>query len=300
MEIDNNKTQFVLIQHRGKIALALAAMLMGTAPSQAQMPEQLLRGILGAVSQQNSRQPAPAGHPVPQFVNTTQPEVVVPSRAAPVPRVAYPTKSALLAATLRGDFAMLARASGEDRQKLVDSVLRILHREYSVPALPENCDYWFAADVFNLFSLATEANVGTLSDKAPEFYNYASSSQAKVQQEISDRLQKLQSPRDPTACDSRAMGKIAPHPYKIALPSLLTEYAQATQEYVESERAARKQSYQSNLAKQQEQERERQAVVQARQVEAKVAEQKRIEAEATRIRQEQQRRDQQDRTRVGG
>jgi hypothetical protein len=272
------------------VALAVAS----SAPAQAQTPEQLLRGVLD-IARQSAQQASPPAPPA----NTVYPGMVAPVRTAPEPSVAYPTKQDLLAAAARGNLTMLGKASGEDRQQLVNSVLRILRLEYGVPPLPENCDYWFASDVHNLFALVTAANVETLSDKAPEFYNHAARSQAKAQ-EINERLNKLQSPRDPTACDSRAMGRVMPHPYKTSLPALLSEYAKATQEYVETERAARKQAYQQAVEQQQAQERERQAAAQQRQAEARAVEQTRIDAEAARIRQEQQRRAQQDKARVGG
>lgn len=277
-----SKTKSMSPAIKPPIVAAVAPTEMPAMPSS---PEQLLRGVNEIARQRGAPQILPTSQPA----NAANLGMV---GAVPETEVAYRTQKELLTATLRGDLATLGSGSGEDRQQFVNSVLCILRREYGVPPLPENCAYWFASDVYNLFALVTSAEVGILSDKAPEFFNEQSDTHAKVQ-EINDRLAKLQSPRDPTACDSRVMGKVVPHPYRTTLPKLLGEYAKTTQTYVNTEHAARKHAYQESAAKQQAAERERQT-------EARAIEQKHIDAEAARIRLEQQQRAQQDKARVGG
>lgn len=279
-------------RHRMLGLLAVLLALSQTAPAQAQAPEQVLRGMFDAARQQRSREkPAPANQGVTAADMLGTPPIAAAAVDGPV---AWPSRQAFLDATRAGEFALFRRASEVDLKKIIASVQRILAVEYKVPAISRDCYEigGFPGDVSSLLGDIAEVNVMTLSDQPPEFTNSGANRDYFVKS-INTRLARLQNPTDPTHCDSQAMGRVVPHPYKAALVSLASEYAKATQVFVEEERTRRKRGYQDGMARQQQEEHQRQAANRA-------AEQQRIDAESTRIRADEQRRAQKEKARVGG
>ncbi len=271
---------------RHKLVSGLVLMACSMIPvAQAQTQEQILRGVIDTVTPGRNRDkatPAPAvtaGDMLGSRVETTK----TPHN------VLYPTRKQLLKATRAGELAGLSRASPDDKKRLVESVQRILAMEYQVPPISQECaQHWFPSDVFGLLSEISDAKISTLDDQPPEFTTPANYQTTRIES-IDRRLANLQNPRDPTTCDSRALGRVVPHPYKAALVSLAGNFAKATQNYVDHERARRVAQHQEVQA----QANQRQATVRA-------AEQQRIDAEAARVRAAEQRRADKEKARIGG
>lgn len=262
----------MLIQGNGKrVLLVVATLCCLTQISQAApTADQLLRGLMDTV------QPTKAD------------EAAAPTKKT----FLYPTKKRFLKATEAGELAGFEGASYEDQQRVVESVQHILYREYKVPVFKGECyaNGPFVGDVKALLSDFAAFHVTTLSNQAPDFIDTVPKQLVK---RIQVRVEDLLKPQNPTHCDEKVMGKIAPNPYRQALASLIQDYSTATKNYVENERTRRKTEYQEAQAKQQEDERQRIAA-------AKAVEQQRIDAEAARIKQQEQKRAKKEKARVGG
>ncbi len=209
----------------------------------------------------------------------------------------WPSKAALLDAARAGSFngiphlrLNLLPGAEKEMAPFFLSVKTILHLEYGVPAFPEwpgQCRSEFVNQVTALFQDVVQANLSVLSDRPPEFTNTQASDQSGA---IRDRLKNLQRPG--SYCDRQVLGQWRAHPYKAAVPQLLTEFGKAQAEWVIAEHRRRKDSYAAEQQRQQTEASERQT----RQREA---EQKRIETERARIEADQKRR-QQDKPRISG
>lgn len=278
------------------------AMALCMAPGvQAQSMDQLLRGVLDTVKQSRQRDQPPqqqAAQHARQGV-TAADMLGAPAGATAVtgaiPQdVLYPNRKQFLEAARTGQLAGFYRATAEDSKKVVLSVQRILMTKYKVPPISQNCydNGFFPSNVSVLLGDLTAVQVLTLSDQPPEFTN-TSFNRDYYTNSINARLANLQTPQDRTHCDEEVMGKVVHHPYKLALVSLAGDYAKATAVYVEQERSRRKAAYQEATAQKQDQERQRKAA-------ASAAEQQRINAEATRVRQDEQKRAQKEKARIGG
>lgn len=265
-----------------RLVRAMAAFcLVIASQSNAQAPEQILRGILNA-TRQGQQAPVPSQYPPPSAGMVANP----PPAQLPAGSILWPNKQAFLDATRSGTLADVYRASREEKAKLAVSVANILYTEFQVPPIPRDCRR-FEDDVSTLLGNIAEANMATLSDRGPDFVN-ANGQSRSYAASIDNRVRELQaSPGD--FCDQRVMGRSVAHPYKAALVDLAREYAEATKQYVAAERDRRRAAY----AQAQQAELERQQA-------ARAAEQQRIDAEAARVRAEEQRRAQKERARVGG
>jgi len=229
-----------------------------------------------------ARQGQSATTPLPSTDMVANP----PPMQLPPGSILWPDKQAFLAATQSGALADVYRANREERAKLAVSVANILQTEFQVPAIPRDCRR-FEDDVYTLLGNIAEANIVTLSDRGPEFVNPNSNSRSYASV-IDSRVRELQASNG-DYCDQRVMGRSVAHPYKAALVNLAREYAEATKQYVNSERDRRKAVY----AQAQQAELDRQQA-------ARAAEQQRIDANAARIRADEQRRALKEKSRVGG
>lgn len=274
----------------GRNAVAAGLLLAASCANtwaQPQLPDQLLRGVLDAVTQAQGRGRDRASPSVPVTAADMMGGIVT-STAIPQ-NVLYPSRQQLLEAAQHGELAGLDRAEPEEKKRFVDSVHHIFAVEYQISPISKECaQHWFPSDVYGLLSRIAQAKVSTLNDQPPEFTTPANY-QRTIIESIDGRLADLQNPRDATVCDSRAMGRAVPHPYKAALVSLAGDFAKATQIYVDAQRSRRKAQYEGVLA----QDRQRKAQAQA-------AQQQRIDAEAARIRADEQRRANKEKARVGG
>jgi hypothetical protein len=275
----------------------LVAVLCMAPAVHAQSPDQLLRGVLDTAKQARQRDQAPQQAMQPARQGVTAADMLGPQAAAAgaLPQdVLYPNRKLFLEAARTGKLQGFNRATAEESKKVVLSVQRILMTKYKVPPISQNCydNGFFASNVSGLLGDLTAVQVLTLSDQPPEFTNN-SFNRDSLTNSINARLANLQTPRDRTQCDEEVMGKVVHHPYKLALVSLAGDYAKATAVYVEQERSRRKTEYQEATAQKQDQERQRKAA-------ASAAEQQRIDAEAARVRQDEQKRAQKEKARIGG
>lgn len=257
-------------------SLALTGALLTSA--QAQAPEQLLRGILNATRQgQTGQLPVPFPTPAPQ-------QAMRPGLAPPAQPL-WPSKAAFLDDARSGKLLGYNGINLNDERRVGGSLYAILVSDYGIPLMPRDCGVHFTGQATALIAAINRAYEDALTNSPPDFvgrnYNPSRSTQ---------QLEGFKQPfRGASAC---AVGGQR-QPYQDAMLSLAEEYQQTTAMYVDAERTRRQMAYQEAQAR-------AQAAQEQRQAAARAAEQRKIDAEAARIRADEQRRAQKERTRVGG
>jgi hypothetical protein len=219
-----------------------------------------------------------------------------PSAGTPV---AWPTKEALLAATRKGEFVRVTNITyyGDAQfTPLLRSVSYVLASEYRVPPLPsgaQGCGFQYSDNVLAFMRAINGRHLSTLNNQPPEFYNPPRDS-GPAPETLVRRV------TDSANCDLEIVGMRRVHPYKQALIQFMGEYGQATKDYVDAERQRRQAAYQ----RQEDQalaEQNRQRDEQARhEATARAAAQKRIDVERARIEADEKRRQDIERSRIGG
>lgn len=250
--------------------------------------EQLLRGVLGAVSK---GKPAEGGKPkLPELgdlVDNTAP------RAQTV-KPLYANKEDALNATKAGKFLMSTQLTEPERDAVASTLINIFRTDYNVPSVPQACQVNLRSDSITILGSIVGLNLATLTDQGPDFYREDNGSNGFAQRNLRDMLfQQTSDMFFQTPCDSLVMGQKQLHPYRAALVKFSQEYAKAVQFYVKSERAQRVEAYQAALAAAQQEKQQREE-------EQRKLSQQRLEAENKRIQEEQQRRARIERARVGG
>lgn len=290
--------------HLKTLALAMSSLfllsLSSTSEAQSNFGSQLFQSAIEAV-----KKPAPTP-PVPiQQNGNVQGSINLPAgmvpqqRSAPEQVAAYPNLSAFLDATRNGEFTAIGKSNltSDDQDVIARSVISVLRNDYHVSPLPNDsaCFAEFKAKVIALMAYINTANIEPLGTQAPDFINTNIHTRSS---DLSNELNNLQ-----TAggwCDTKVMGQYRQHPYKQALPQLLTEYGKATQQWVDAERNRRKAAFQNQQAIAQADADERQHEAQSKNAQRKAEEQKRIDADRARILQEQKQRELKDKSRVSG
>lgn len=309
------------------LAVVVAVACTTVAPSvQAQvgLGELLNKALNGAPQQQEASQPSAST----QLPSGLQPGAAPTKSAEPV---LWASKADFLVATRNGDLIAIDRAAyfgSKELTPIAISIASILHADYGV-TLPfslsdlrkgdlqnSGCIQGFERDIDEMLSPVTKMHAQTLSQEPPDFYKAPSNGSTHG---VDTAVMFL---RRGNNCDQRILGASKPHPYKAALLKLMDEYGQATKEYVEAERERRKVAYVEEQAhradvqakrdaeakaarqlaqQQQAKEQKARADAQAKQAaDARAAEQQRIEEERTRIQREQKKREEQEKSRIGG
>ncbi len=282
------------------IGLALCSSVQ--TPVQAQAPEQVLRGIFDVIRQQRQGTGTPGIPGTPGGAGVTAADILggaaaSPAAAAsPIPEGAaiWPNRLAFLSAAQGGELIAFRKAAGAERNRVVVSIQYLLMKEYKVPPISQECfqSGGFLGDITGLLEDIADVNAMTLSDEPPSFTNTKAYRDNYVNS-INTRLTRMQNSKDRTYCDSEVMGQVVLHPYKAAWVNLAGDYSKATQAFVEGERNRRKAAYQEAAARQQQEAQQRQTAQRAE-------DQQRLEAEAARIKADEQRRAQKEKSRIGG
>jgi hypothetical protein len=290
----SNATCFQLKLSALTIGITCAIAMSWTSPVHAQsnLGNQIFQGVYDAIKKQ-----APAGLPTG---GNGLPDGMVPQPQRPAPEqsaAAYPTLAIFLDATRKGTFASMANATSQGQDVLARSMISVLRNDYGVAPLPNDtaCFETFKGQAVSLLARVTTANVASLGRQPPNFVNTHADTDPDALASELDNLRHAGG-----WCDLKVLGQERPHPYKQALPKLLTEYGRATQQWVETERSRRKVAYQAQQEQLQLEADQRQREAHARDTERRADEQKRIDAERARIERDQKLREAKDKSRVGG
>lgn len=174
----------------------------------------------------------------------------------------WPTQADFLTATRNGDLVGVPNIAGSgdyttggayydtEFEKVLHSVTQILQNEYGVPPIysyvdrqikqefRKECKSRYGRNVAAFMREVTMMHTSTLSDQPPSFYKDANAWRVDMVRQYVDLMGRPDGP-----CYLEVIGQRKPLPYESALIKFMSEYGQATKEYVETERNRKKIAY---------------------------------------------------------
>lgn len=252
--LENSKSAFERVAFWMGVACA-ACLVYGPARVQAQDLDNPLRSIFQMIQQASqlnsainpSSSSSPASPSPADMLPGSTAAVPAPSEAAP-----WQTKQAFLQAARNGELRNIGNLDGDEKLAITRSIAAVLKNDYGIGAIDLSargaCQQSFGAVTW-LFQHVTRAHMDTLSNNPPTFTRDSSPEQsARTAADLQQSIKNIQSSRD--YCEQTVFGMNKSSSYKNAAPLLLTEYGQATGEWVAAERARRQSVYAGEQAAQ--------------------------------------------------